>query len=157
MKRSKGKYDPTTGEEEQVRYGISTIKVLHRQFMSSENIDISLSQFSAYFPKSVVIPKADDWGTSLCQKCTNPMLKFMALKKLGVCERVPEDPKSCDLPEEDDLPEEVNFMKWERDETIKVKKLKKKPTGKRVSFTNSRRRSKIGPLTFTASRRNLGR
>lgn len=124
VRRGLGKINKSTGEREPIRYRISTLKVLHSKF-SSDGTDVSLSHFSQMFPKTIIIPKPEDWGTCLCQKCTNPRLKFLALQKLALSD-VPENPEEALLPNEESVPQSVTFMKWEKsDADSRIKKTKK--------------------------------
>ena len=74
-----GKIDKRTGERTLIRFRVSTPKALHAQYVINVQ-DISLSQFSALFPKNIIIPKPEDWGT-LCRTCTNPRLKYLSLAR----------------------------------------------------------------------------
>ena len=125
VRRGLGKIDKTTGEREPIRYRISTLKVLHSKFLANGKHDMSFSHFCQIFLKTVIIPKPEDWGTCLCQKCTNPRLKFLALQKLSLSS-VPDHPEEAILPNEEIVPQNVTFMKWEKsDMDSRIRKTKK--------------------------------
>lgn len=69
-KRGTKGIDPITGKDILVRYRVSTLKVLHSKF-ESEVGNMSFSHFCRLFPKTVILPKATEWGTCLCVQCVN--------------------------------------------------------------------------------------
>lgn len=69
-------------DNQQIRYRLNHLTVLHQIFELETKIDIDYHTFLKYIPSFVVKPKVDDWGTCLCIDCINPQMKFDKLNQL---------------------------------------------------------------------------
>jgi hypothetical protein len=67
---------------QQIRYRLNHLTVLHQRFEIETKIDIDYHTFVRYVPPFVVKPKVDDWGTCLCITCLNPQMKLDKLNQL---------------------------------------------------------------------------
>ena len=65
-----------------VRLLRDTIKNLHILYNAQYETGISYQQFSSLVPFTVITPKPNDWGTSLCKTCLNPELKLERLAEV---------------------------------------------------------------------------
>ncbi len=64
------------------RYTLQYKEVLHSEFLvENPDVDCHFSLFARYWPKHVIRPKGDAWGTCLCDVCENMSLKIRALKR----------------------------------------------------------------------------
>ena len=70
------KVNPEDKEEKvPVRYRLGTLHCLHDKFLAESITGCSLEYFRTNCPFYVIKPKANDWGTCLCDICLNPKLK----------------------------------------------------------------------------------
>ena len=56
-------------------------------FKSMESCDVSYSQFCCYWPKNIVKPKIEDYGSCKCQTCENVELLLSSLKRNNMVSR----------------------------------------------------------------------
>ena len=76
------KVNPEDKEEKvPVIYWLGTLHCLHDKFLAESITGCSLEYFRTNCPFYVIKPKANDWGTCLCDICLNPELKLEALAK----------------------------------------------------------------------------
>ena len=72
-------------EKKQIRYYFNYLICLHTAFLSENpDKDISYAVFCSYWPKNIIKPKIEDYGTCKCEVCENIELKLSALKKRGL-------------------------------------------------------------------------
>ena len=72
-------------EKKQIRYYFNYLICLHTAFLSENpDKDISYAVFCSYWPKHIIKPKIEDYGTCKCEVCENIELKLSALKKRGL-------------------------------------------------------------------------
>ena len=100
---------------QQIRYRLNHLTVLHQQFEIETGIDIDYDTFCRHVPDNIQKPNHDNWGTCLCVTCLNPQMKFEKLQhlksKLPLVKTVL-DSYSCDLSEavkDDDQTEELKI------------------------------------------------
>lgn len=74
--------DKKKKKDQQIRYRLNHLTVLHQQFETETKIDIDYHTFLRYVPSFIVKPKVDDWGTCLCIICINPQIKLDKLNQL---------------------------------------------------------------------------
>ena len=72
-------------EKKQIRYYFNYLICLHTAFLTeNHDKDISYAVFCSYWPKNIIKPKIEDYGTCKCEVCENIELKLSALKKRGL-------------------------------------------------------------------------
>ena len=67
---------------QQIRYRLNHLNILHKQFELETDIDIDYATFTRYVPSYIQKPNHDSWGTCLCMKCLNPQIKYEKLNQL---------------------------------------------------------------------------
>ena len=70
-----------------LRYFYCYKYVLWIQFKSAQVSEVSYSQFCRYWPKNIIKPKIEDFGTCKCQICENAELLVSAMKRNGYLTR----------------------------------------------------------------------
>jgi hypothetical protein len=68
--------------DQQIRYRLNHLAVLHQQFEIETGIDIDYDTFCRHVPDNIKKPNNDSWGTCLCVTCLNPQMKFEKLQHL---------------------------------------------------------------------------
>jgi hypothetical protein len=87
---------------QQIRYRLNHLTVLHQQFEIETGADIDYVTFCRYVPDNIKKPNHDSWGTCLCVTCLNPQMKFEKLQHLKSRHPLVKtvlDRYSCDLSE----------------------------------------------------------
>jgi hypothetical protein len=64
---------------QQIRFRLNHLTVLHQQFELETKIDIDYQTFRRHVPEYIQKPDHDSWGTCLCVSCLNPQMKFEKL------------------------------------------------------------------------------
>ena len=69
-------------EKKKIRYYYNYLICLHASFLQENpSKEISYAVFCSYWPKNVIKPKIEDFGSCRCETCENIELKLSALKR----------------------------------------------------------------------------
>jgi hypothetical protein len=137
-------------EKKKIRYYFNYLICLHTAFLQ-ENPDkeISYAVFCSYWPKNIIKPKIEDYGSCKCETCENIELKVCALKKRGLISNTHDiqaiikgireenmEPENALLEDLSSLKEEskakvrVSYLQWEKvertDQNLNTGEKKKK-------------------------------
>lgn len=72
-------------EKKSIRYYYNYLICLHATFLQEHPLrEVSYAVFCSYWPKNIIKPRIEDFGTCRCETCENVELKLSALKKRGL-------------------------------------------------------------------------
>ena len=75
-------------EKKNIRYCFNYLICLHANFLvENPNISVSYAVFCSYWPKNIIKPRIEDYGSCKCETCENIELKLCALQKRDLINR----------------------------------------------------------------------
>ena len=75
-------------EKKQIRYYFNYLICLHANFLQENpSMNVSYAVFCSYWPKTIIKPRIEDFGSCKCETCENIELKLSALQKRDLIDR----------------------------------------------------------------------
>ena len=137
-------------EKKGVRYYFNYLICLHADFLQENpNLSVSYQVFCSYWPKNIIKPRVENYGSCKCETCENIELKILALQKKGLINRshdiqsIIKDGRegSCQL--ESDLLAELEVLKEGPKSVVSVSYLEWEKVDKQNANNNTGDKRKI--------------